>query len=91
MAYKEFKKGEIAKYYVVSKKAIRGHHVITPYRSKPKAQKGYIIVSGKTKSFQINKNGYATTKSLPKNIIKRRKVTNNSYNQTVPMMFRMRY
>ena len=66
MAYKEFKQGEKANWYVVGKNKVRGHHIVTPYRSKPTNQgKEYIIVSGAKHKYRINQYGYATTKQLP--------------------------
>lgn len=80
MAYKEFKTGEHAKYYTISKEKIRGHYVVTPYRSKPTNTKGYITVSGSKHHYKINKNGYSTTKKLPTRTLKpKRKRSSNNY------------
>lgn len=65
MAYREFKRGEKARWYSISKTKIRGHHVVTPFRSKPSPERGQVIVSGTKHKYAINKNGYAVTKKLP--------------------------
>lgn len=90
MAYKEFRQGERARYYVISKQKVRGHHVVTPYRSMPSSSsvgKNRIVVSGNKYYYKINKNGYSTTTKLPQNTI------NSTKRRTQPQMsfFGFRY
>lgn len=72
-AYRQFRKGEHAKYYVVSQAPIRGHYVVTPYRSKPETRPGEVVVSGAKHHYKLNKNGYAVTRHKPKETMKKKR------------------
>lgn len=67
MAYREFKPGEKAQWYTISKEKHRGRYVVTPFRSKPKLRPSdkAIIVSGNKHHYHINEYGYSTTNKLP--------------------------
>lgn len=65
MAYKQFKKGEKAKYLVASKVGAR-KYILIPYRSMPKNLRGKEYVVDASTKYKLNAHGYAVTTTKPK-------------------------
>jgi hypothetical protein len=65
MAYRRFRKGEKAKFFVV-KKGTDGRYIMTPYRSKPQnLRDGEYLASAKNNPTRLNRWGYAVKAKKP--------------------------